>query len=150
MKIFEVNEISNNLELGKFYSLLGLINSRPVFSNISEGLTVQKFSMINLDRVNIIVEVWNVNETMELTFASDWKQLQLVFIRDAKFRGVMRLGGDQLTYIFNISSKNERERFIWLSSPSLKFWDEPLLPHSFLTKAISADEIESIELEVIF
>lgn len=149
MKIFEVNEISSDLEIGKFYSLLGLINSRPYFSNIGNGITVQKLSLINLDRVNIILEIWNDSSTMELTFAKDWKQLQLIFIRDAKFQGVMKLAEQQLTYIFQISSKNKSERFIWLSSPSLKFWDEPLLPHSFLTRDISAEEIESIELEVI-
>jgi hypothetical protein len=150
MKTYEITEISENLEIGKFYSLLGLINSRPTFSNISQGLTLQKFSMIDIDRVSIIIEVWNSARDSEISFADDWKVLQLAYIRDAKFRGCVKLKEGELTYMFNISAKSQSDRLIWLSSPSPTFWEEPLLPHSFLTKIITAEEIAEIEKEVIY
>ena len=151
MKTFEVDEISLNLEIGKFYNVLGLLNAKPIFSNVSKGLSVQRMSIINIDRIQIIVEVWNSTQTSELTFSDDWQILQLIFIRDAKYRGVMKIGEGhtEFVHIFQISAKMISERFIWLSTPQPSFWEKPLLPHKFLLRHVSAEEIETIDQEVI-
>lgn len=151
MKTFEVDEISQNLEIGKFYNVLGLVNAKPVFSNVADGLTVQRLSIINIDRVQMIIEIWNTNQNQELTFAPDWRGLQLLFLRDAKYQGVMNMREEPcgLVYIFKIAAKSPDNRFIWISSPSALFWTEPLLPRKSLMRTIPIEEIELIEQEVL-
>ena len=154
MKTFDVAVISQDLEQGKYYNLLGLINSEPFFSSPVNGMTKQRFSVIDLDRKQLLIEIWNDKRELEIEFARDWRILQMIFIENAKYHGIMQMGAEdpKIVHIFKISSKNQNRRFIWLSSPSPHFWLQPLLPRNLMLKSVETlkiAEIEELEAKVI-
>ena len=150
MKVYEVCEISHDLEIGKYYNLIGLINSKPLFSNPSRGVTMQRFSAITVDRVQLIIEIWNRDEKTALRFANEWRILQLVFLQDARYYGTMNMGISEFkeVYIFRIPARRVTERLIWLSSPTAQFWRDPLLPRKCLENLIASPDIRHIEQQV--
>jgi hypothetical protein len=139
----------DTLETGKWFNLTGLINAEPIVQVYKKNNQVmQRFSLITIGFAQVIVEIWHREKETEIEFGSDWRNLQLVVIKGAKYHGISHMDSNEYLpkmkrcFVFRISSKNKKHRFIWLSSPFRSFW---IYPYS---KAPKRADAEKLELEI--
>ena len=139
---FEIAEPQfEKLEPGKSYNLAGIRNSGVIKIPFTTGKMVQRFCLITPRQTQLILEIWNNGKKFEPSFNSNWKWLQFVFIKQARYHGICKMA-DKICHVFRLPAHDaQNSRFVWLSKDCPSFWDEPILPGT--SEEPSAQEIVS-------
>ena len=136
------------LETTKSYSITGLVNGQPkFFSYPKAGKMKVQIPMINPGKTQSVIEIWSSNETMEPKFASNWRNLQFIFVKNCTYHGVTdlnsmsRFSKARRVHVFRLSTKRAPHRYIWLSQDSSEFWKNPVS---------NFDDVVNFEREQVF
>ena len=136
------------LETTKSYSITGLVNGQPkFFSYPKAGKMKVQIPMINPGKTQSVIEIWSSNETMEPKFASNWRNLQFIFVKNCTYHGVTdlnsmsRFSKARRVHVFRLSTKRAPHRYIWLSQDSSEFWKNPVS---------NFDDVVNFEREEVF
>jgi len=122
----EPNE--STLEVGRHYSLSGLINANVVQIPYLSGKLLQRVAIITPRGTQILLEIWNSSKKCQPIFSKHWQILQFIFAKNCAYHGISDVGSPGANvHIFRMSQfAAEKSRYIWLSSDRKTFWETPV------------------------
>ena len=116
---------------GSCYDLIGFINAPIEMKNVWKNGQKSILYLIALRlgvRKNFtqsIIKIWAKTEKEEPKFTQNWMNLQLCYLKNAKFiEKRQRFGLNFLEFVIESSPGS---RFIWLSNAETTFWQKPIL-----------------------
>ena len=119
-----------DFQLNEVYSLIGLVNTPVVKIFIKDGLR-QRFGLKMPSSVQAVVDIVTYNEKDQPQFPPNWKQISLIAVDNAKFKGLLldhktAYGRPILFFTMTTGYSQAKHNFVWISSPSPFFWDAPV------------------------
>ena len=120
---------------------IGIINGQVMIQGFS-GNVLTRIPLLLPTSQQSVLDIWNADENLHATFATDWKRLQLCAVRDIHLMGFYKIREKKILYFRAKPGKiTEKRKFIWLSEDAADFWDKPVSVADPYNK--DADEQES-------
>ena len=119
-----------DFQLNDVYSLIGLVNT-PVVKIVIKGGLRQRFGLLMPSMVQAVVDIVTYNEIDQPQFPPNWKQISLLAIDNAQFKGPLLdhktiIGQPILFFTMTTGFRSAKHNFVWISSPTPFFWDNPV------------------------
>ena len=111
-----------DFQLNEVYSLIGLVNTPVVKIFVKRGLR-QRFGLEMPSHVQAIVDIVTYNEKDQPQFPTNWKQISLISVDNAKFKGLLldyktASGRPILFFTMTTGYNQAKHNFVSISSPS--------------------------------
>ena len=84
---------------------------------------MQRIGLICPSLSQCIIEMWHASEEFEPRYPENWKELNMVYVREVTYHG-QAVCGDRDVHVFRQGVSTTETRMVWISGPA--FWVDPI------------------------